>query len=206
MPYIRAAARWYYSAGATTLSHDRFPALVCRGLMSSGIADRFVTDCIPRCQGSCSDVVTASNQQQQQHNSNSWAAPAIMLEQLDITHRKHLRRILKIHWPKGTISNDELYKRCSTNKLSDRVCKYRWTMFGHVLRSDMTTPAFLSLKFALSNTKKSRKGRHQSNIFNLLIADLKSRNISLKNVDELLELSKLAFCRASWRRLFSRKF
>ena len=59
MPYIRAAARWYYSAGATTLSHDHFPALVCRGLMSSGIADRFVTDCMPRCQGSCSDVVTA---------------------------------------------------------------------------------------------------------------------------------------------------
>ena len=73
MPYIRAAARWYYSAGATTLSHDRFPALVCRGLMSSGIADRFVTDCIPRCQGSCSDVVTASNQQQQQqHCDGLW--------------------------------------------------------------------------------------------------------------------------------------
>ena len=133
------------------------------------------------------------------YNSNSWAAPAIILEQLDIAHRKHLRRILRIYWPKGTIRNEELYKRCNTNKLSDRVCKFRWTMFGHVLRSDESTPAFSSLKFALTNNLKSRKGRHQSNIFNLLLIDLKSRDLSLKNADDLFELRAIAFNRVAWR-------
>ena len=136
------------------------------------------------------------------YNSNSWSAPAIVLEKLDTTHRKHLRRILNIHWPNGRITNDELYKRCCTNKLSDRVCKFRWTMFGHVLRSDMNTPAFLSLKFALTNNHKNRKGRHQSNLFNILLADLKFRNIILKSENDLNELRTVALNRTYWRNIF----
>jgi hypothetical protein len=136
------------------------------------------------------------------YNSNSWAAPAIVLEKLNITHRNHLRRILKIHWPKGIITNNELYSRCKTDKLSDRVIKYRWTMFGHVLRLDENSPAFSSLKFALTNNLKSRKGRHQSNLFNLLTSDLKSRDMHLKNLTDLVKLRDIAFNRAEWRGLF----
>jgi hypothetical protein len=136
------------------------------------------------------------------YNSNSWAAPAVFLDKLDITHRKHLRRILNIYWPKGVISNTELYKRCNTNKLSERACKYRWTMFGHILRRDEQTPAFASLKFAICNCHKSRKGRHQSNLLNLLIDDLKVRNLKLDSIGDLYNLRRVAFERAYWRNCF----
>ena len=50
----------------------------------------------------------------------------------------------------------------------------RWTMLVHILRtrSDEQTPAFLSLKFALTNKLKSRRGRHQSNLFKTVLRDL----------------------------------
>ena len=137
------------------------------------------------------------------YNSNSWSAPAIFLENLDITHRKHLRRILNIWWPKGSISNRELYKRCKTEKLSDRVCRFRWTMFGHILRSHIETPAFLSLKFAVTNNLKSRKGRHQNNLFNVLLTDLKSiLNMELKTEENLNNIRAVAFDRKFWRDSF----
>ena len=46
------------------------------------------------------------------YNCNSWAAPLASLNELDIAHRKHLRRILNIRWPTGVISNEALYARC----------------------------------------------------------------------------------------------
>ena len=70
-----------------------------------------------------------------------------------------------MYWPDGKIRNAELYKRCDTIKLSERVKKMRLTMLGHILRSDEQTPAFLSFKFALNNKLKSRRGKHQSNLF-----------------------------------------
>ena len=136
------------------------------------------------------------------YNSNSWSAPSAAVEKLDVCHRKHLRRILNIYWPKGKITNIELYRRCKTQKLSDRVKKMRWYMFGHILRSDITTPAFTSLRFAVTNNYKSREGRHQCNLFNTLIQDLKYRNIKLDCEVDLENLRSIAFERSRWRSMF----
>ena len=136
------------------------------------------------------------------YNSNSWSAPSAAVEKLDVCHRKHLRRILNIYWPKGKITNNEFYRRCNTQKLSDRVKKMRWFMFGHILRSDTTTPAFTSLYFAVTNNYKSREGRHQCNLFNTLIQDLKYRNIKLDSEIDLQKLRNIAFERSQWRSMF----
>ena len=138
------------------------------------------------------------------YNCDSWSVPSDVIESLDVTHRKHLRRVLNVYWPNGTISNTELYRRCNSNttKLSYRISKRRWTMFGHILRSKPNTPAFLSLKYAISNTHKSRIGRHQSNLFNVLIKDLKSRNYNLNNLNDLNMLRNVAIERNQWRKLF----
>ena len=74
-------------------------------------------------------------------------------------------------------------------------------MFGHVLRSDEGTLAFSSLKFFLANEFQSRKGRHKSYLFNLLISDLNSRDLSLRNVEDLFKLRDFAFKRKEWRAL-----
>jgi len=136
------------------------------------------------------------------YNSNSWSVPTTKLKKLDVTHRRHLRKILNIKWPNGRISNNELYNRCKTYSLSQRVLKYRWTMFGHILRSDKSTPAFCSLKFALSNSLKGRRGRHQSNLCSTLKCDLKSRNLKLTNLNDLCDLRELAMNRNRWRDLY----
>ena len=136
------------------------------------------------------------------YNSNSWSAPTNVIEKLDITHRRHLRVILNVYWPHGRMSNKELYSRCETEKLSDRVVRFRWTMYGHVLRSDIKTPAFLSLKFAINNTYKSRKGRHQSNLFDILKSDLKVRDIRLESETDLFDLREHALNRKSWWKSF----
>ena len=133
------------------------------------------------------------------YNCNSWAVPDKDLEKLDTTHRRHLRRMLNMYWPRGKIRKVELYKRCDTIKLSERVKKMRWTMLGHILRSDEQTPAFPSFKFALNNKLKGRRGKHQSNLFKTVLSDLEARNFHLLDLDDFMYLRELAFDRAHWR-------
>ena len=61
--------------------------------------------------------------------------------------------------------------------------------------------AFSSLKFASTNELKSRKGRHQTNLYNLLISTLNSRDLSLRNAEDLFKLREFAFKRKEWRAL-----
>ena len=100
------------------------------------------------------------------YNRNSWSAPAHIIQKLDITHGRHLRKVLKIQWPKGRISNENLCERCKTTKISDRIAKYRWTMLGQVLRCKDDTPAFMSLKFAISMSEPlvDRPSCHQTSL------------------------------------------
>ena len=67
------------------------------------------------------------------YNSSSWSENANTKKKIDSIHRKHLRRILKISYPK-IISNSELYKITRTENLSIFVAKRRKTHWGHILR------------------------------------------------------------------------
>ena len=138
------------------------------------------------------------------YNCNSWSATQDMLYALDVVQRKHLRTILNIRWPKGCISNKTLYKRCSVKPLSERVEEMRWKMMGHVLRSDDNTPAMLSLKFVLNsgNEFKGRVGRPNTNLFAMLVDDLKYRNLELRDLNDLNEIRDIASCRKCWKLLY----
>ena len=139
------------------------------------------------------------------YNSNSWGTSKAVLNKLDVVHRKHLRRILNIHWPHGVISNVELYRRCKCIPLSERVNKYRWTMLGHVLRSEENCPALLALRFAVEGSKKykGRVGRHRCNLLDTLRDDLKTRHMMLRNVIDFENIKHIASDRVKWRKLFS---
>ena len=104
------------------------------------------------------------------------------------------------------ISNKALYERCGVTPLSERVTYARWKMLGHVLRSDCSSPAQRALQFAVEayNCMKGRVGRHQSNLFKLIINDLNKRNISLVDIYDLYDLRATASDRVLWRKLFSR--
>ena len=140
------------------------------------------------------------------YNACSWAAPKHILEKLDTCHRRHLRHILNYRWP-NIISNVNLYKRCNDCKpLTARVEEARWRMFGHILRSAENTPAQTALSFALEGASmhKSRRGRHQINLFNVLKGDLDKRGLLLKDIDDLFNLRILAKDRLLWKEYYDK--
>ena len=136
------------------------------------------------------------------YGSCSWAAPKHVFERLNTTHRRHLRSILNITWP-NIISNENLYKRCDVTPITERVDISRWTMLGHVLRLPENSPAALALVFAIDGcSAKSRRGRHQVNLFNTIKSDLVLRGYSLSNIDDLYVLRDVAKDRKKWRSLY----
>ena len=110
----------------------------------------------------------------------------------------------KYEYP-GQIRNDTLYKRCRTEKLSDRVSRLRWRMLGHILRSDENTAAHQALSFAIecesNDIFMGRVGRPRCNLFSILRNDLIERNLSFNNFTELNEIRDIARCRTCWRNL-----
>ena len=105
------------------------------------------------------------------------------------------------HYP-YRISNVNLYKRTGTEPLSVRVNRSRWRMLGHVLRGPLDGPALTSLVFAVNTLQMpGRRGRPQSNLFSLIKQDLKSRDLYLNNIEDLMYLRNLAFDRMFWRKL-----
>ena len=74
-------------------------------------------------------------------------------------------------------------------------------MLGHVLRSDVDTPALRSLKFAIymSENYVGRQSYHQINLFNVIKNDLLIRNLYLRNHNDLAYLRNLAFDKSFWR-------
>jgi hypothetical protein len=148
------------------------------------------------------------------YNCSSWAATNETLRQLDVCHRNHLRQILKIHYP-NRISNENLYKLCSTKPLSERVKVARWKMLGHILRSPENSPAALALSFAVdgSSELKGRRGRHQTNLLDVIRKDISrihmscneniNNKIVLKNNNDITTLRIVASNRVEWSKLFN---
>ena len=135
------------------------------------------------------------------YNACSWAAPKHILEKLNTCHRKHLRHILNYKWP-NVISNKNLYSRCNNCKpLTERVQEARWRMLGHILRSPENTPAQLALSYAVEGATlhKSRRGRHQTNLFNIIKSDIEALDISLNTSDDLFELRGLTRNSNVWK-------
>ena len=137
------------------------------------------------------------------YNCCSWAAPANVLESVNILQRKHLRQILNIHWP-TIIRNKDLYERCKVRPLTDRIVEARWKMLGHVLRSGENTPAFLAFRFAClgSNNYKGRLGRPRTNLFDVITRDLREREIEINNSNDFHELVYIAHDKIRWRDMF----
>ena len=138
------------------------------------------------------------------YNASCWAAPKHVLRKLDACHRKHLRKIMNIKWPRSMISNETLYKRCKTTKLSLKADAARWKMLGHVLRSDELSPAQAALRFTVKsmNDMQGRVGRHRDNLFQFIKNDVQKRGLSLNTLDDIIDLKVIASDRARWRKMF----
>jgi hypothetical protein len=137
------------------------------------------------------------------YGSCSWAAPKHVLERINTTHRRHLRGILNITWP-NIISNENSYNKCDVIPLTERTELSRWTMLGHVLRLPENSPAALALVYALDGCHaKSRRGRHQINLFNTIKSDFNLRGYSLNCIEDLYLARDVARDRKKWQSLFN---
>ena len=114
---------------------------------------------------------------------------------------------VSIYWPKGVISSRELYRRCGVCPITERVRKARWMLFGHILRMDNNCPASVALHYAVEtlDTLTGRRGRPRTNLFSVLVNDLKEYGASLKNLEDLHYLKCLAHNRTVWRNMFVMK-
>ena len=137
------------------------------------------------------------------YNSSTWAVPKAIFDKLDSAHRKHLRQILKIDW-KMKVTNEKLYERSNLKPLSDRVHRARWTMLGKVLRKPENHATYCSLIFATHslNTLKPRKGRHATNLLDMIKSDLKHRKLKFESIEDLETLRELAKDSTNWSSLY----
>ena len=90
--------------------------------------------------------------------------------------------------------------------MTERITEARWKLLGHIMRSDNRTPAYQAFRFAALGSKdiKGRKGRHRTNLFDLILKDLTGKNISLKTENDMNILVDLALDRKGWRELFNK--
>ena len=86
---------------------------------------------------------------------------------------------------------------------TDRVHTARWTMLGHVPSLPENSQAAVALTFSVDGCpSKSRRGRHQMNLFNTIKSDLDIRGFNLETSNNLYMLRNVAKIRAKWKELF----
>ena len=156
------------------------------------------------------------------YNAGTWGITQQVASKLDAFHRKQLREVLGVRWPKH-MSNAELYERCSSTPISTIANKARWSLFGHVLRLHAETPAQMAMDFYCQvagegeGEGKVVRGRATTTLPVVLFNEFhsfkqaekaKKRGVSVEgNVSSyrqkphvtLKELRKLAQDRESWR-------
>ena len=91
------------------------------------------------------------------YNSELWTTNLHVNDKIDIIHRKFLRRILNIKWPKK-ITNANLYEITKQKPWSEVVRKRAVSWLGHLLRLDPKTPAMRALREFIKESKRP-KGR-----------------------------------------------
>ena len=76
-------------------------------------------------------------------------------------------------------------------------------MSGHVLRLPENSTAALALTYALDGCPaKSRRGRHQINLFNTIKYDLNLRGFTLNCLEDLFLIRDVTSDKKRWSRLF----
>ena len=74
------------------------------------------------------------------YTCGTWALTLTEEERLNACHRKELKKILYIRYPKK-ITNKSLYRICEEKPLSLQILRARWSLFSHILRLDKDIPA-----------------------------------------------------------------
>jgi hypothetical protein len=129
------------------------------------------------------------------YNCGTWGLTQTTMNTINTFHRKQLRQILRVYWPKK-ISNDLLYEKTNSKPLDELITERRWTLLGHVLRLDEKTPAQMALETVLN--MKLNAGRHKTGYLMTIKKDVRNYiGKELKN-SNLAEIKQMARCGDQW--------
>ena len=134
------------------------------------------------------------------YNCATWALTKTEENKLDAFHRKHLRRVLGIHYP-TKISNKSLYKKCKETPISTQILETRWRLFGHILRRNPEIPANKAMTFYFSGNTKRSRGRPTTTLPVTINNDLKKlhdNTLKLTSQTDLENLRNIAHNRREW--------
>jgi hypothetical protein len=101
------------------------------------------------------------------YNACTWALSQTEQEELDAFHRRQLRKVIGIKYPR-IISNESLYMRCNTQALSHTIREARWRMLGHVLRMDDQITAKHAMKHYFDSTSSKDHGKPRTTLQSVL--------------------------------------
>ena len=128
--------------------------------------------------------------------ANCRPSPKKLENTINTFQRRHLRKILGIHWPKK-ITNIELYTKTKTERR-------RLNWLGHLMRLNPETPARLALVEYLRKVKRP-KGRPQRTWMELIKHDLKAIVLNYNKANKTIEqLTQMAHGRNYWRNIVRR--
>lgn len=139
------------------------------------------------------------------YNASTWGICQRVINKIEVVHRKHLRRVMGIFWP-YRVSNKVLYAHCRAEPLGIAIRRFRWNLFGHVLRLPSTTPAQKAMDFYCDDaTNNKQRGRATITLPVLLFNEYhkfkqhkKPSSYRQKPAVALRELRKLASDRKGW--------
>ena len=117
------------------------------------------------------------------YNCSTWGLTKTSEKKLDSFHRRQLRKILNIKWPR-TINCKKLYLITNTKPLSIEIAERRWKMLGHVLRMDKDSPARKAMKFYFEK-RSNRKfiGRKRATIVSTINRDIYKTKTKYRNFE-----------------------
>lgn len=110
------------------------------------------------------------------YNCSTWIANKTFENKIDVIHRKQLRQVLNIHYPK-IISNQSLYQKTQLTPLSEFVKNRRKAHVGHVLRRETLFKDVW--KHISTLPKRTGRGQKPANIIKTLKKDFGTDDIQL---------------------------
>ena len=138
------------------------------------------------------------------YNLSSLGVSMHQLTPIITTHRRHLRRLAGIFYP-NTIKTENLYQKCETVNILADIISSRWRLFGHILRSNINTPAnqMMLQYFSVQEQEHIAKfrGRPLSSLSVQLDLDLKLISSKLEKKEDLDNLRNKANDRKSWKEM-----
>lgn len=134
------------------------------------------------------------------YNIGTIATTESTFKRMDVTHRKHLRGLLRIHYP-NRISNTKRYTLCNAAPISHTARRQRWRLFGHILRlSPYALPRLIMINYYRIQHTKYYKGLKGAKLTlpRLLQRELQYIGMKLTNEGDLNTVTLLAHDRGKW--------